>query len=188
MRCRPSLPDARRITLQQGDDLTMRPQHVLALAVLVILATGNPAVVNAQRRNAAVEGVWRVVDEVDRRPDGSLIKTGPAAGYNGLLIFTNSGYMSSTIMPKGRTWRRETVTPAELRDTFEGASAHAGRYECDTEKHTVRMENILSLDPADEGKWDVVGYRLQRDTLELSGPWTYNGEKLTFTIRLARLK
>jgi len=166
----------------------MRPQHVLALAVLVILATGNPAVVNAQRRNAAVEGVWRVVDEVDRRPDGSLIKTGPAAGYNGLLIFTNSGYMSSTIMPKGRTWRRETVTPAELRDTFEGASAHAGRYECDTEKHTVRMENILSLDPADEGKWDVVGYRLQRDTLELSGPWTYNGEKLTFTIRLARLK
>ena len=188
MRCGPGLPDARRITLQQGDDLTMRPQHVLALAVLVILATGNPAVVNAQRRNAAVEGVWRVVDEVDRRPDGSLIKTGPAAGYNGLLIFTNSGYMSSTIMPKGRTWRRETVTPAELRDTFEGASAHAGRYECDTEKHTVRMENILSLDPADEGKWDVVGYRLQRDTLELSGPWMYNGEKLTFTIRLARLK
>ena len=188
MRCRPSLPDARRITLQQGDDLTMRPQHVLALAVLVILATGNPAVVNAQGRKAAVEGVWRVVDEVDRRPDGSLIKTGPAAGYNGLLIFTNSGYMSSTIMPKGRTWRRETVTPAELRDTFEGASAHAGRYECDTAKHTVRMENILSLDPADEGKWDMVGYRVQRDTLELSGPWTYNGDKLTFTIRLARLK
>jgi hypothetical protein len=44
-------------------------------------------------------------------------------------------------MPKGRTWRRETVTPAEL-----------------------------------------------RDTLELSGPWTYNGEKLTFTIRLVRVK
>lgn len=163
----------------------MRPQHVLAL---VILATGNPAALNAQRRNTAVEGVWRFVEEVDRRADGSLIKTGPAAGYNGPLIFTNSGYMSSSIMPKGRTWRRETVTPAELRDTFEGASAHAGRYECDTTKHTVRMENLLSLDPADEGKWDVVGYRVQRDTLELSGPWTYNGEKLTFTIRLARLK
>jgi hypothetical protein len=27
----------------------------------------------------------------------------------------------------------------------------------------------------------------QRDTLELSGPWTYNGEKLTFTIRLRRM-
>ncbi|HTK52488.1 MAG TPA: lipocalin-like domain-containing protein [Gemmatimonadaceae bacterium] len=116
------------------------------------------------------------------------MKTGPAAGYNGLLIFTDSGYMSSTIMPKGRTRRRETVSAAELRDTFEGASAHAGRYECDTVKHTVRMESLMSLDPADEGKWDVVGYRMQRDTLELSGAWTYHDEKLTFTIRLARLK
>ena len=78
--------------------------------------------------------------------------------------------------------------PAELRDTFEEASAHAGRYECDTGKHTVRMETVMSLDPADEGKWDVVGYRVRRDTLELSGPWTYHGEKLTFTVRLARLK
>ena len=99
-----------------------------------------------------------------------------------------SHHMSSTIMPKGRTWKRESVTAAELRDTFEGASANAGRYECDTVKHTVRMENLMSLDPADEGKWDVVGYRVQRDTLELSGAWTYHEEKLTFRIRLERLQ
>ena len=82
-----------------------------------------------------MEGVWRLVEEIDRRPDGSLIKNGPAAGYNGLLIFTRSGYMSSTIMPMGRTWKRETVTPTELRNTFEEASAHAGRYQCDTATH-----------------------------------------------------
>lgn len=188
MRRRPGLPDIRQIILARGDNLTIRPQHGLALVALVILATGVPAARPAQQRDAAVEGVWRFVEEVDHRPDGSLIKTGPAAGYNGLLIFTSNGYMSSTIMPKGRTWRRKTVTPAELRDTFEGASAHAGRYECDTAKHTVRMEDIMSLDPADEGKSDVVGYRVQRDTLELSGPWTYDSEKLTFTIRLVRVK
>jgi hypothetical protein len=166
----------------------MRPQPVLALVALAILATGSFAALPARQHDPAVEGVWRLVEEVDHRTDGSLIKTGPAAGYNGLLIFTSTGYMSSTIMPRGRTWRRQTVTPAELRDTFEGASAHAGRYECDSAKHTVRMENLMALDPADEGQWDVVGYRVQRDTLELSGPWTYQGEKLTFTIRLARLK
>ena len=166
----------------------MRPPPVLLLGVLAILAAGAPVALHAQKRDTALEGVWRFVEEVDQRSDGSVVKTGPAAGYDGLLIFTSSGYMSSTIMPNGRTWRRETVTPAELRDTFEGASAHAGRYECDTAKHTVRMENIVAIDPADEGNWDVIGYRVQRDTLELSGPWTYNGEKLTFTIRLARLK
>jgi hypothetical protein len=147
------------------------------------VATRSPA----QPRDPAVEGVWRLVAEVDRRADGSIIKTGPVAGYNGLLIFTSNGYMSSTIMPQGRTWRRETVTPAALRETFESASAHAGRYECHVASHTIRMENLMALDPADEGNWDVVGYRVQRDSLELSGPWTYNGEKLTFTIRLVRL-
>jgi hypothetical protein len=167
--------------------MTMRPQHMLALVASAVLAAGIPAVLAAQQRDHALEGVWRFVVEVDRRPDGSLVKTGPAAGYDGLLIFTSSGYMSSTIMPKGRSWRRQTVTPAELRDTFEGASAHAGRYEPDRAKRVVRMESIISLDPADEGKWELVGYRVQRDTLELSGPWTYNGEKLTFTVRLVRL-
>jgi hypothetical protein len=167
--------------------MTMRPQHMLALVASAVLAAGIPAVLAAQQRDHALEGVWRFVEEVDRRPDGSLVKTGPAAGYDGLLIFTSSGYMSSTIMPKGRSWRRQTVTPAELRDTFEGASAHAGRYEPDRAKRVVRMESIISLDPADEGKWELVGYRVRRDTLELSGPWTYNGEKLTFTVRLVRL-
>ena len=167
--------------------MTIRPRHILALVVLVILATGTSAVLSSQRRDTLV-GVWRFVEEVDHRADGSLVTTGPAAGYHGLLIFTANGYMSSTIMPRGRTWKRDSVTPAELRATFEGASAHAGRYEADSAKHTVRMENMMSLDPADEGHWDVVRYRVQRDTLELSGPWTYNGEKLTFTIRLARLK
>jgi hypothetical protein len=160
---------------------------MLGVIVMVFLATCIPAALPAQQRDTALQGVWRVIEEVDRRVDGSIIKTGPPAGYSGLLIFTGSGYMSSTIMPKGRSWRRKTVTPAQLRETFEGASAHAGRYEPDVAKHSVRMENALSLDPADEGNWETVAYRVRRDTLELSGPWTYNGEKLRFTIKLLRI-
>ena len=34
----------------------------------------------------------------------------------------------------------------------------------------------------------VIRYRVQRDTLELSGPWTFNGEKVTFTLRMRRVK
>ena len=50
------------------------------------------------------------------------------------------------------------------------------------------MENLVTIDPNDEGKWDDIRYRVQRDTLELSGPWTYNGEKITLTLRMARVK
>jgi hypothetical protein len=168
--------------------MTMRLQAVLRLAGWGILSATAPSALAAQQRDAGLEGVWRFVEEIDRRADGSPVKTGPAAGYDGLLIFTSSGYMSSTVMPKGRRWRRATVTATELRDTFEGASAHAGRYQPDTAKHTVRMENLIAIDPADEGNWDVVNYRIRRDTLELAGPWTYRGEKLTFTMRLVRVK
>ena len=158
------------------------------LATLVTFAFVVPGALAAQRRDPALEGVWRYVAEVDRHADGSLLTTAPAAGYDGLLIFTSNGYMSSTLTPKGRTWRRETMTPANLRDTFEGTSAHAGRYEPDPATHVVRMENLVAIDPGDEGKWDDVHYRVQRDTLELSGPWTFNGEKVTFTLRLMRVK
>ena len=167
--------------------MTMRPQLVFVSLLLAFSATSIPSRLPAQQRDTTLQGVWRFIEEVDHRLDGSIIKTGSAAGYAGLLIFTSDGYMSSTIMPKGRTWRRETVTPSELRETVEGASAHAGRFEPDTAKHAIRMENMLSLDPADEGKWDVVAYHVKGDTLELSGPWTYNGQKLTFTIRLHRM-
>jgi len=165
--------------------MTLRPHYVLAVVLLLLQATGIASA--AQQRDTSLEGVWRFVEEVDRRSDGSVVKTGPADGYNGLLIFAN-GYMSSTIMPKGRSWRRDTVSPAELRETFEDASAHAGRYEPDSVKRTIRFDTFLSLDPADEGKSDAVAYRVERDTLEISGPWTYKGEKLTFTIRLTRLR
>ena len=166
----------------------MRLHSTILIASVVALATASPAVLSAQHRDTALEGVWRFVSEVDRHADGSLLTTGPAAGYDGLLIFTSNGYMSSTLTPKGRTWRRETMTPANIRDTFEGTSAHAGRYAPDPARHVVRMENLVSIDPGDEGTWDDIHYRVQRDTLELRGPWTFNGEKVTFTLRLVRVK
>ena len=166
----------------------MRSQHTILIASLVATSTLAPRVVSAQHRDAALEGVWRFVSEVDRHADGRLLTSGPAAGYDGLLIFTPNGFMSSTITPKGRTWRRATMTPANIRDTFEATSAHAGRYQPDTVRQVIRMENLVSIDPGDEGKWDDIKYRVQRDTLELSGPWTFNGEKVTFTLRLRRVR
>ena len=175
-------------TLRWSSVVITRLHRTFLVASLVASATGAPILLAAQHRDTALEGVWRFVAEVDRHTDGSVLTTGPAAGYDGLLIFTSNGYMSSTLTPKGRTWRRETMTPANIRDTFEATSAHAGRYEPDRAKHVIRMENLVTIDPGDEGTWDVIHYRVQRDTLELSGPWTFNGEKVTFLLRLRRVK
>ncbi len=165
-----------------------RTRLLFALATLGAIATIAAAAAVIPESTPGLEGVWRFRQEIDRRADGSLFSSGPAQGYDGLLIFTGNGYMSSTLTPKGRTWTLQTVSPADLRETVEATSAHAGRYEVDTKAHTIKIESIVSLDPAEEGKWSPVQYVLEQDTLSLSGPWTYHGEKLTFTVRLAHVK
>ena len=94
------------------------------LATLVTFAFVVPGALAAQRRDPALEGVWRYVAEVDRHADGSLLTTAPAAGYDGLLIFTSNGYMSSTLTPKGRTWRRETSLLSSTRVLYMIKSAN----------------------------------------------------------------
>ena len=154
----------------------------LAMAILSVARAG------AADQKDSVEGVWRFQEEVDHRADGSTIVTGPSLGYDGLLIFTANGYMSSTLLPKGRRWTLDTVSAAELKEAYGASSAHAGRYKVDPKSGAINIEAIVSLDPSEEGTWSPVNYSLAADTLTLSGPWTYHGEKLTFTVRLARVK
>src|SRR5689334_9305554 len=106
-----------RITPHRGGFVTARPQQLLVSLLTALIASGIAPARPAQPHDTSLQGVWQFVEEVDHRADGSIIQTGPAAGYSELLIFTSSGYMSSTIMPKRRTWSRETVTSSELRET-----------------------------------------------------------------------
>jgi hypothetical protein len=155
---------------------------------LLLVATLTVADAHGSDATRQIEGVWRFQDEVDRRADGAAFTAGPALGYEGILIFTADGYMSSTLMPKGRTWTVDKASPADCRDTLARGSAHAGRYVVDPKAHTIKIESSVSLDPSEEGTWYLNRYALENDTLSISGSWTYNGEKLSFTVRLARVK
>ena len=57
--------------------MTMRPPHALALVLLAIHGAGNLSFLAAQQRDTALVGVWRFLEEVDRRADSSLSKAGP---------------------------------------------------------------------------------------------------------------
>jgi hypothetical protein len=156
----------------------------LALFVAILSLAGAAAADPSD----GLPGVWRFQEEVDRRADGSVVKTGPSLGYDGFLIFTANGYMSSTLLPKGRKWAPGTVSDAELRESYGASSAHAGRYKVNPASGEISIEAVVSLDPSEEGQWGSVHYSLDGDTLTISGPWTYHDEKLTFTLRLARVK
>lgn len=128
-------------------------------------------------------GVWQFEKEINTTLTGEVVQL-PGPKYHGLLIYTADGYVSVTLLPAGRTWTVIDAKLEELRQTvgLGSSTGYAGRYEVDAKTTTVTHIPLVSLDPADEGRGLARNYRLEGDTLELSGTWAYEGRQLRFTV------
>ena len=157
---------------------------ILALCLSLVLSLVAPA----PDPRALLVGVWRFQEEIDTRTDGSVVSVGPAQGYAGLVIYTADGFMSGTLMPRGRTWAVGSAKAEQTRETLVMGTAYSGRYEVDPKTQTVTHIVLASMDPGDEGQRLTRTYRLDGDALLLSGKWTYQGETLGFTIKFSREK
>jgi hypothetical protein len=135
-----------------------------------------------------VVGVWRFVKEIDYRSDGSTIELVPPDGYIGQLIYTQDGFMSAQIFPRERTWKPATATLKDLKSTIDLSTSYFGRYEIDWTKKQVTHKVGGNLDPSAETTNYVREFRLSGDTLILTGPWEYNGQKLKFEITWQRIR
>lgn len=135
-----------------------------------------------------VVGVWRFVKEIDYRADGSTVEFVPPDGYTGQLIYTEDGFMSAQIIPRGRTWKPSNATLKDLQSTFDLSTSYFGRYEIDWAKKQVTHKVAGNLDPSAETANYIREFKLTGDTLILTGPWEYNGEKLKFEITWQRVQ
>lgn len=158
--------------------------RVSMICVAVALALMVSAL-DADDKNELV-GVWKYVSEIDTRPDGSPAPVSALSDTEGLLIYTADGFMSVTLMPKGRKWSTDTATIDELRETVANGTAYAGRYEVDTAAHTVTHINSVNLEPAYNGKRLVRTYSLHGNSLQLSGTFPYQSETVRFVITWVR--
>ena len=143
-----------------------------------------PAIQSDQSR---IQGVWWFHNEVDTKLNGDIVVI-PGPSYEGLISYTPDGFVSATVMPKGRAWNTVTATAEQLRESVaEGSStAYAGHYELNPVTHTVTHTIVVSVDPADEGRQLVRSYAFDSDKLLLSGDWTYRGEALHFKVLWVR--
>ena len=154
-----------------------------AISLAAVLATVQAG---AQAPPSPLVGVWRFQNEVDTRADGSVVQILPADGWDGYAVYTTDGFVSMNIMPKGRKWTLKTATLKELRKTLADGSAYFGRYKIDPVAGTVTHIVRTSVEPEYENKNLVRRYRIDGDTLTLSGTATTTGETVTFTIRWTR--
>jgi hypothetical protein len=160
---------------------------ISTLLLCLGLAANSQSTAPADPR-ALFAGVWRFQEEIDTRADGSVIDVGPAQGYDGLILYTADGFMSGTLMPRGRKWSVGSATADQMRETLEMGTAYTGRYEVDPKTHTVTHIVLADMDPSDEGQRLTRTYALDGDALSLSGKWTYQGQSLGFTLRFKRVR
>jgi len=136
----------------------------------------------ARAEHPSLVGAWRFVSEVDRRADGTEIDVVPRDGYVGLIVYTQDGFMSGQMFPRGRTWKPATATLDDLRRTIDLSTSYFGRYEVDRAAGTVTHKVQGNLDPTGETEAYVRQFKLSGNQLILSGTWEYGGEKLGFEI------
>jgi hypothetical protein len=159
----------------------LRRSAVIAIVLVCLVST-----IAVAQPPSPIAGVWRFQNEVDTRPDGSVVQILPADGWDGYAVYTTDGFVSINIMPKGRKWKLKTATLKELRRTLEDGSAYFGRYKIDVAAGTVTHLVRTSVEPEDENKNLVRRYTISGDTLTLSGSTSSTGEAITFTIRWTR--
>ena len=155
---------------------------LLPLALYAFLgAASNPSA-------AAFVGTWTFVSEVDRHADGTEAHLTPAAGYDGLLVYTANGYVTAQMYPRGRTWTATSVTPEELKTTFDLSASYFGTYEINAAAGEITHHIIAALDPSGANWDDKKGFTLSGDRLVLKGSWEVRGETIRYEVTWQRVR
>jgi hypothetical protein len=132
-------------------------------------------------------GTWAYVSEEDRHANGTLAHLTPAAGYEGLLVYTSTGYVTAQIYPRGRKWTSASVTSEELRDTLDLSASYFGTYRINASAGEITHHVLAALDPSAGGWDDKKTFTLSGDRLVLKGSWEVRGEKVRYEVTWQRV-
>ncbi len=131
-------------------------------------------------------GVWRFEKEVDNEADGKVVATITSNQKHGFIIYTADMFVSAIIMPSNRSWVLGSATRDQLVASADDGTAYAGRYEINRLNQSVTHILAASFEPAYEGERLVRNFKLNGDTLELSGTYSSQGKIFSFTLILLR--
>jgi hypothetical protein len=156
---------------------TMKVARIVVLAVLVVVLwrivslNAPKSAGNAQK----VCGTWQVVSANNVRADGSL-EPMPEYGPNplGYLMYEGTGHMCVSLAnPKPARWAKsDKPTSAEIVQTANDFFAYCGTYEVKEQQGDIIHRPEMSSWPHYVGTDQMRHFKLDGDTLELSGAET----------------
>lgn len=161
-------------------------RRLAAIAALGIFTSPSVGSAEPPAATNSLVGVWRFDTEVDTRADGTVVATVTSKEKHGFIVYTADNFVSATIMPSSRHWVLDSATRDQLAASADDGTAYAGRYEVDPLTQTVTHILGVSFEPAYEGQRLERKYKLNGDTLALSGTYSSKGETFVFTLTLLR--
>lgn len=128
-------------------------------------------------------GVWRLQSSEFRATGGEVLYPFGDDAF-GVVVFSESGYMSAQIMRRGRpgfaSGDQATGTPEEINAAFHGYIAYCGPCELDLQRQTVTTRVEGSLYPNWVGGQQLRFYQLIDDRLVLkTTPIVYGDREFT---------
>lgn len=151
----------------------------VALALLAVVAGGDPALV----------GAWALVSATGIAADGSprpLAFIDSAGPPSGLLVYTADGTVSVQIAGGGRPGvTRDAVLTDPVQGTAVARSYYAyyGRYDADPVRHRVVHHVAVSLWPGEAGASYARTYTLTGDRLSFDAdPQPAGSERVTYRL------
>ncbi len=166
------------------------PQIVAIVVICVfpsIVTAMPPRAKDVQRAvDNPLVGVWRFDREVDSQADGKVVATISSNQKHGFIVYTADMFVSAIIMPSNRSWILESATRDQLAASADDGTAYAGRYEINRLTQSVTHVLSVSFEPAYEGQRLVRNFKLNGDTLDLSGTYSSQGQTFSFTLTLLR--
>ena len=170
----------------------MRVSIVQIFAIVVIcvsasIVTAAPQTHDVQRAvDNPLVGVWQFDREVDSQADGKVVATVSSNQKHGFIVYTADMFVTAIIMPSRRSWILESATRHQLAASADDGTAYAGRYEINRLTQSVTHVLSVSFEPAYEGQRLVRNFKLNGDTLYLSGTYSSHGKTFSFTVTLLR--
>src|ERR1051325_1587030 len=161
-----------------------------ALVMIALVATAPAARVSAldaaaiRAANARFAGVWKLVGEETRNPQGQVVPGPNAAsgGRFGFIAYDPAGYLGVTIAWSNRpAFKGKASTPAEAAAALASYNSYWGSFAVNEPRGLVTHQVMGAVSPAFAGSNQDRGFTLEGNRLTLRPPNLANGDQRSLT-------